>query len=69
MKLRMRDLLEQCFGARITAFAEPTDDGLLFEGITVDGVLVRADSLATFLVVLGTRERPRPPTPILRLVA
>ena len=51
----MRDWIESQFGASVRVWAEPTDDGMVFEALAADGSLVRADSVPLLVAALAER--------------
>lgn len=58
---KMRDLLEQVWGARVVAWAQPDGDGgELYEVLTADGSLLRADSLPLLIAALAEQPAQRP---------
>lgn len=66
----MQEFMESALALRFTAYAEPTDDGVLFAGYTPSGRYVQADSLAALaLYVDEEAARPRPQSQPLRMVA
>ena len=58
MRNPMREWITQEYAARVTAWAEPTDDGMIYEVITSAGEVVRADSLPLLIAVLAKVELP-----------
>lgn len=62
----MRNWVEQEWGARVIAWAQPDGDGgELYEVLTTDGSLLRADSLPLLIAALAEQ----PVQPSLDLVA
>lgn len=51
----MREWVEHNFGAKLRAWAEPTDDGMVFEALAADGSIVRADSVPLLIAALAER--------------
>jgi hypothetical protein len=56
MRRKMRNWVEHNFGATLRAWAEPTDDGMVFEALAADGSLVRADSVPLLIAALAERQ-------------
>lgn len=54
----MREFIEDQYGVEVIRWAEPTEDGELYEVIH-DGRVIRADTLA--LVLAAVQERSRQP--------
>ena len=66
----MRAWIEQEWDARVITWAQPDGDGgELYEVLTAEGSLLRADSLPLLIAALGLERQPAPPTRVLALVA
>ena len=57
----MEEIIERLFHARVIRWAEPDDDGLVWEVVTPKGVLLRADSLHLLIEALTEEEPGRDP--------
>ena len=56
MRNPMKSWIESQFGANVRVWAEPTDDGMVFEALAADGSLVRADSVPLLVAALAERQ-------------
>ena len=53
MRNPMREWLEAQFGAQVRAWAEPTDDGMVYEALAANGSVVRADTVPLLVAALA----------------